>query len=183
MWKPSRRWRWLAAGLATHFRSGTAAALFLLGAFAVAATCGPALLGRAEGGEPAIAGFGSVRPVRAAGLGLAMLSLAGAPPLAGFFGELAVGAALAQSGNFVLLGLGLLGSVMSAAAVVGTLRVLYIQSPLDEARRGAAAALPAVTGLSTAGAVAFCVVIAAYGVFGNPILGLADQGAEALGLR
>src|SRR5207244_3650131 len=38
---------WVAAGLATHFRSGTAASLFLLGAFAVAATCGPARLGRA----------------------------------------------------------------------------------------------------------------------------------------
>src|SRR5256885_1508260 len=107
---------WVAAGLATHFRSGTAASLFLLGAFAVAATCGPALLGRAEGGEPAIAGFGSVRPVRAAGLALAMLSLAGAPPLAGFFGELAVAASLAQSGNFALLGVGLLGSVISVAA-------------------------------------------------------------------
>jgi NADH-quinone oxidoreductase subunit N len=174
---------WVAAGLATHFRSGMAASVFLLGAFAVAATCGPALLGRAEGGEPAIAGFGSVRPVRAAGLALAMLSLAGAPPLAGFFGQLAVAAALAQSGNFVLLGLGLLGSVMSLVAAVGTLRVLYIQSPLEESRRGAAAALPAVTALSTAGAVAFCVVIAAYGAFSYPILGLADQGAEALGLR
>ena len=92
-------------------------------------------------------------------------------------------AALAQSGNFVLLGLGLLGSVMSLVAAVGTLRVLYIQSPLEESRRGAAAALPAVTALSTAGAVAFCVVIAAYGAFSYPILGLADQGAEALGLR
>src|SRR5207245_2051775 len=87
---------WVAAGLATHFRSGMAASVFLLGAFAVAATCAPALLGRAE---------------------------------------------------------------------------------------GAAAALPAVTALSTAGAVAFCVVIAAYGAFSYPILGLADQGAEALGLR
>jgi NADH-quinone oxidoreductase subunit N len=121
--------------------------------------------------------------VRAAGLALAMLSLAGAPPLAGFFGELAVATALAQSGNFVLLGIGLVGSLMSIAATVGTLRVLYIQSPLEESRRGAAAALPVVTALSTAGAVAFCVVIAAYGVLGNPILGLADQGAEALGLR
>jgi len=94
-----------------------------------------------------------------------------------------VAAALAQSGNFVLLGMGLLGSVMSIAAAVATLRVLYIQSPLEEARRGAAAALPAVTVLSTAGAVAFSAVIALYGIFGNPILGLADQGAEALGLR
>src|SRR5207302_9653962 len=49
---------WVAAGLATHYRSGIGGSLFLLGAFAVAATCGPALLGRAEGGEPAIAGLG-----------------------------------------------------------------------------------------------------------------------------
>jgi len=174
---------WVAAGLATHYRSGIGGSLFLLGAFAVAATCGPALLGRAEGGEPAIAGLGALRPVRSAGFALAILSLAGAPPMAGFFGELSVAAALAQSGNFVLLGLGLLGSVLSIAAAVGTLRVLYIQSPLEEARRGAAAALPAVTGLSSLGAAAFCVVLAAYVVFGYPIMGLADQGAKALGLR
>ena len=43
--------------------------------------------------------------------------------------------------------------------------------------------LPAVTGLSSLGAAAFCVVLAAYVVFGYPIMGLADQGAKALGLR
>jgi NADH-quinone oxidoreductase subunit N len=174
---------WVAAGLSTHYRSGVAASLFLLAAFGVAATCGPALLGRAEAGETAIAGLGAVRPVRAAGLALAVLSLAGVPPLAGFFGQLAVAAALAQSGSFILLGLGLLGSVLSAAAAIGTLRVLYIQSPIEDSRRGAAAALPGVTLFSTAGAVAFCLLIAGYGLLGNPILGLADQGAEALGLR
>lgn len=174
---------WIAAGLSTHFRAGIAGSLFLLGAFAVAATCGPAVLGRAEGGEPAIHGFGAVRPVRAAGLALAMLSLAGAPPLAGFFGELAVASALAQSGNYALIGLGALGSILGVAAVLGTLRVVFIQSPIEESRRGAAAALPAVTAFSTAGAVALCVVVAAYGVFGYPIMGLANQGAEALGLR
>ena len=174
---------WLAAGVATHFRSGFGAALFLLGAFALAATCGPALLGRAEGGEPAIAGLGASRPLRAAGFGLALLSLAGVPPLPGFFGELSVAAALAQSGNFVLLGLGLLGALMCVAAAAGSLRVLYIQSPLEESRRGAAAALPGMTALSSFGAVAFGLVLAAYVVFGFPIMGLADQGAEALGLR
>jgi NADH-quinone oxidoreductase subunit N len=112
-----------------------------------------------------------------------VLSLAGVPPLGGFFGELAVAAALAESGNFVLLGLALAGAVMSAVAAIAILRVLYIQSPIEEARRGAAAALPAVNLFSTAGAVVFCVLIAGYGLLGNPILGLADQGAEALGLR
>jgi NADH-quinone oxidoreductase subunit N len=174
---------WLAAGVATHFRSGIGASLFLLGAFALAATCGPALLGRAEGGEPTIAGMGVVRPLRAAGVALALLSLAGVPPLPGFFGEISVAAALAQSGSFVLLGLGLLSAILCISAAVATLRVLYIQSPLEESRRGLTAALPGMTALSSFGAVAFGVVLAAYVVFGFPIMGLADQGAEALGLR
>jgi len=172
---------WVAAGLVTHYRSGLAGSLFLLGAFAVAATCGPAVMGRAEGGEHALAGIGVRTPARAAGLSMAMLSLAGAPPLAGFFGEFTVAAALAQTGHFALLALGVLGTALSLAAVAGTMRVIYIQSPLDEARR--TTRLPVLTGLSSFGVVAFCVVIAVYGLFSSPILGLADQGAEALGLR
>ena len=140
-------------------------------------------MGRADGGEPAIFGLGVVRPLRALGVSLALLSLAGVPPMPGFFGELSVAAAMAQSHNFVLLGIGLLGSVLCAAAAVGTLRVLYIQSPPEESRRGTAAALPAITALSSFGAIAFARVLAAYVVFAFPIMGLADQGAEALGLR
>lgn len=174
---------WVAAGLVSHQRAGLAASLFLLGAFGVAAACGPALLGQAEGGEVAVAGLGAVRPARAAGLALAMLSLAGAPPLAGFFGQMAVAVSLAQSGQWGLLALGAVGSILSVAAVIGTLRVLYIQNPLEEARRAAALALPAATAFSTGAAIVFCLLIAVYGIFGNPILGLADQGAEALGLR
>ncbi|MHB8611022.1 MAG: proton-conducting transporter transmembrane domain-containing protein [Candidatus Dormibacteraceae bacterium] len=172
---------WVAAGLVTHYRSGLASSLFLLGAFAVAATCGPAMMGRAEGGELALAGMGILRPARAAGLALAMLSLTGAPPLAGFFGEFAVAAALAQSGHFGLLALGILGSMLGLAGIAGTLRMMYVQSPPDEARR--TTRLPVVSGLSSIGAVAFCIVIAVYGILSSPILGLANQGAEALGLR
>jgi NADH-quinone oxidoreductase subunit N len=174
---------WVLAGIATHYRSGLGASLFLLGAFAVAGTCGPAVLGRGEGPEQAMVGLGSLRPARAAGLALAMLSLAGAPPLAGFFGELSVAAALAQAGQFVVLAVGLAGWVMSVSAAVATLRLMYLQSPLEEARRGPSATLPSLTALSSAGALVLCFVIAAYGLLGNPISGLADQGAQALGLR
>jgi NADH-quinone oxidoreductase subunit N len=172
---------WVAAGLVTHYRAGVAGSVFLLGAFVVAATCGPAVMGRAEGGAMSWAGMGALRPGRAAGVALAVLSLAGVPPLAGFFGEFTVAAALAQSGHFALLPMGLLGSVLSLAAAAATLRLIYVHSPLEEARRGSA--LPVLTRLSSAGAVALCVVIAVYGIFSSPILGLADQGAEALGLR
>ena len=175
---------WVVAGLATHFLSGLGGALFLVGAFAVAATCGPAILGGAEGGEASLAGLGAVRPARALGIALVFLSLAGAPPLAGFFGEFAVAAALAQGGHFGLLAVGLLGSVFSVVAAIGTLRVLYLQSPPEaDGRRASGTALPTWTFVSSAGAVVICVLMLAYGAFANPILGLAYQGAEALGLR
>ena len=174
---------WVAAGLATHYRSGLGGSLFLVGAFTLAATCGPAVLGAVEGGEHSLAGMGVLRPARALGVSMVFLSLAGAPPLAGFFGEFAVAAALAQGGHFGLLALGLFGSALSVVAALGTLRVIYLQSPPEEGRRAAGFALPAWTFVSSAGAVVVCVAIVAYGAFANPILGLAYQGAEALGLR
>jgi len=95
----------------------------------------------------------------------------------------AVAAALAQGGHFGLLALGLLGSVLSVVAALSTLRVLYLQSPPEEGRRAVGFALPPLTFASSAGAVAVCIVIVAFGAFANPILSLAYQGAEALGLR
>ncbi|HEY2599452.1 MAG TPA: proton-conducting transporter membrane subunit [Candidatus Dormibacteraeota bacterium] len=174
---------WVAAGLATHYRSGIGGSLFLTGAFVAAATCGPVVLGGAEAGEASLAGMGALRPARALGIAMVFLSLAGAPPLAGFFGEFAVAAALAQGGHFGVLALGLLGSLLSVVAALGTLRVLYLQSPPEDGRRAVGFALPAWTLVSSAGAITVCVVMVAFGVLANPILGLAYQGAEALGLR
>ena len=67
------------------------------------------------------------------------------------------------------------------AAIFNDALPLTISEPVPACR--AMTALPAVTGLSSFGAAAFCVVLAAYVVFAYPIMGLADQGAKALGLR
>jgi len=173
---------WVIAGLATQFRGGIGATIFLLGALVVAATAAPAAAGAAGISELEVSGLGTLRPARAAALTLAMLSLAGAPPMAGFFGEFTIGAALARTGHLELLAVGLLGSLLSLVAAIGTVRVLYLQNPPDEGRRGLVA-LPVWTRLSAFGAIALCVVIAGYGLFANPISSLADQGAAALGLR
>ncbi len=173
---------WVLAGLSTHYRGGIGSAVFLLGAFVVAATAAPVAVGAAGLAEPALAGLATLRPHRAAALTLALLSLAGVPPLAGFFGEFAIGAALAKSGHFELLAIGLLGALLSVIAALGTLRVMYLQNPLDEARRGGVA-LPVWTRLSAGAAIGLCVVIAAYGLMASPILALADQSAKGLGLR
>ncbi len=172
---------WILAGVSTHYRGGTASAVFLLGVFVLAATTAPAVVGAHGISELALTGMGTLRPHRAAALTIAMLSLAGVPPLGGFFGEFAVGAALARSGQFELLAVGLVGSILSLVAAVGTIRSLYLQSPLEESRRGMP--LPAWTRFSAAGAVAMCGVLAGYGLLANPILGLADQGARGLGLK
>ena len=173
---------WVLAGLSTHSRAGLGAAVFMLGALVIAATAGPAVMGAGGAAEAGVVGMSTSRPHRAAALALCLLSLAGVPPLAGFFGEFAVASAVAQTGHFELVSAGLLGGVMAVAAAIGTIRVLFLFSPLEEGRR-TGFALPVWTRFSAGAAVVLGVVIAAYSVFANPIISLAFQGAEGLGLR
>jgi len=173
---------WVLAGLSTHYQPGLGAAVFLLGALVVAATAGPAVMGALGAAEATMAGLGALRPHRAAALSLCLLSLAGVPPLAGFFGQFTVATAIAGSGHFELLAAGLLGSVLSVIAALGTIRVLYLYNPLEESRR-AGIVLPVWSRFSAGAAVVLALLIPAYSLFANPILALAYQSAEGLGLR
>jgi len=167
---------WLVAGVAIHQRVGTAGALLLLAALALAATCTPILLADLEAGT--IAGLGRGEPGRAAGLALALLSLAGVPPLAGFFGVFMVAAGLLGAGLGWLLGLGLLGSVLALIAATRAISPFYLEGPVEEQRRGGRGPADWSAGATVAG-----VLLLALGLFAYPVSTLAFQGAEALGLR
>jgi NADH:ubiquinone oxidoreductase subunit 2 (subunit N) len=167
---------WLAAGLAVHDRRGSAAALLVLGALLLAAAAAPALAAD-DAGDVRLAGLRRAQPVRAVGLTILLLSLAGVPPLAGFVGELAVAAELIRSSTAWVLAVGLLGSLLALVGVVRVIREMYLE-PGPEPSRGARA--PARRWSPAPLAPALLVLL--YTLLANPISGLALQGAAALKL-
>jgi len=171
---------WVAAAVATHERGGLGAGLFLLGAAVLGAVVLPTLLGDLEL-EAALAGLGGRSPARAAALTVAAVSLAGAPPLAGFFGVFLVAASLAGAGLYWVITLALLGSILAA---VGAVRIGYAAFLLEEedirapARAPSTRLLPAT--FASGAAALLTLVLIGYGLLANPISGLAAQGAAAL---
>jgi NADH-quinone oxidoreductase subunit N len=145
----------------------------------VAAAAAPVVLGVVveRPGLAALAGLGIRQPWRAVGLAMALLSLAGVPPLAGFFGEFAVAAELSRMGYLWLVALGILGGLLSAAAVIRALRPMFILAPPEEARR-----LP-FTLVSLGGSAAAGLACVLYGLMSLPISTLAFQAVKALGSR
>lgn len=171
---------WFLAALSSHQRGGVGAGLYLLAALAAAAAAGPQLIAAAEAGG--LPGLSARQPWRAAALVCSLLSLAGVPPLAGFFAEFSVGAGLSRSGGFWVLTVGLGAGILGLAAVVRAVRRLFLDAAADDVRRpaGAGAATP---WLAVVGAWAAALVVAGWGLLANPGLDLAVQGAAALGLR
>ena len=165
---------WLVAALAAPDRFGLAAALFLLGGYLIASAGAPLALGEVPHG---LAGLAERGVGRAAGFSLALLSLAGVPPLAGFFGVIAVASELARFGLFWLILVGVFSLAVVAQATVRDLRLIYLTSPGE--------AVPRLhhAWLAFGGALAVGVLVVAYGLLANPISGLALQGAAAVGLR
>ena len=72
-------------------------------------------------------GLGAHRPVLAAALGFLLLSLAGIPPLAGFFGKYVVFASAVQSGYYGLVVLGALTSAASLYYYLKPIQAMYFK--------------------------------------------------------
>ncbi len=123
-------------GLAAGTQQGVSGLLFYmaiyvpmtLGAFAV-------ILAMRQKGEMVeeisdLAGLAKSQPWLAHIFAAILFSMAGIPPLAGFFGKWMVFAAAVNSGMFVLAVLGVLTSVVSAYYYVRIVKVMYFDEPV-----------------------------------------------------
>ena len=132
--------------------------------------------GKAVEGIQDLAGLGKSNPGVAFALVIMMFSMAGIPPLAGFFAKLYVfKAVIAQgtTGFIVLAVIGVLSSVVSAYYYLRVIRVMYFEEPKIAFDKPAGAAIPSILAVSTLFIVFFWILPA-------PLTGAAQAAAASL---
>ncbi|UCE26311.1 MAG: NADH-quinone oxidoreductase subunit N [Candidatus Coatesbacteria bacterium] len=138
-----------------------------IGAFGLAS-----IVGHITGGYELsdYSGLGRRRPILAALLAVFLLSLAGIPPLAGFFAKFYVLAAIIQTGHYTLAVIAILMSVVGLFLYARVLKAMYFDRPEE--------AVPEVRRLSWAGAVAMVLCFVgtlAPGVYPQPLVAWAKE--------
>ena len=121
-----------------------------------------------------LAGLSSRRPLLAAALAIFMFSLAGIPPLAGFFGKYFVFLAAVKAGLVWLAVAGLLASVVAAYYYLRIVKLAYFDQPAEPFDVPAAPGLRLVTGLAAVAVVGFVVLP-------GPLFEAAGRAAASLG--
>jgi NADH-quinone oxidoreductase subunit N len=123
-------------GLAAGGASGASAVLFYMAVYVVmtlgAFLC--VLWMRDENGEPietlaSLSGLSQTRPAFAAAFAIFMFSLAGVPPLFGFWPKLVVFNAAIQAGLVPLAVAGILGAVVGAYYYLKVVKIMYLDEP------------------------------------------------------
>jgi NADH-quinone oxidoreductase subunit N len=82
-----------------------------------------------------LAGLSKSNPLMAAALAIFMFSMAGIPPLAGFFGKLYVFQAALEAGLVVLAVIGVLTSVVGCYYYIRLIKIMYFDDAEDELDR------------------------------------------------
>jgi len=129
--------------------------------------------GRAVEGISDLAGLSKTHPVMAVLLLLFMFSMAGIPPLAGFFGKWFVFLAAIDAGLYVLAVIGVVASVVSAFYYIRIVRIMYFDQPVEPLDRAVPRDLRAV--MYVAGAVTLLFFLAP-----GPVVDMADAAALSL---
>jgi NADH-quinone oxidoreductase subunit N len=125
-------------GLACANQAGAAAMLVYLAIYVAMSVAGfvAVLMLRAEDGTPvesiaAMAGLSKTRPALALALAAVMFSLAGIPPLFGFWGKFLVFQAAVQANLLSLAAIGIAASVIGAFYYIKVVKVMYFDEAAD----------------------------------------------------
>jgi len=129
--------------------------------------------GRAMEGINDLAGLSRTHPMMAAALAIFMFSMAGVPPMAGFWGKLYVFMAAIESGYIALSVIGVLTSVVSAYYYLRIIKVMYFDEPAEGLDRGVSGGLGVIMGINAVLIVVFTLVPA-------PLVSSAGTAAAAL---
>lgn len=172
----------IVIGLLSGKELGAAGTLFYLFVYALMNTAAFAVIiavERLEGPQgqtlDGMAGLASRHPALAVMMALALLSLSGFPPLAGFWAKLHVFSAAVQAGYTWLVVVAVLASAVALAFYLRVVAAMLLRAPLqDGGERGPICpALVAGLGLS-------CASLVLLGVWPAPLLNLARAAVTAL---
>lgn len=120
-----------------------------------------------------LAGLSTTSPKMALALTVFMFSLAGIPPLAGFFGKLYIFMAAIEAQLYTLAILGVIASVVGAYYYVRIVKIMYFDAAAEPFDRPAGRSLGLVM-------TAAAVLIVAFIVFPDPVVDSASAAAAAL---
>ncbi len=129
--------------------------------------------GRMVEGIDDLRGLSRTHPMMAAAMAIFMFSMAGIPPLAGFFGKLYVFLAAIEAELYVLAVIGVLTSVVGAFYYLRIIKLMYFDEPVEAFDRPFGREMNLVMGVAGA-------LILLFFVFPSPILEGAEIAAAAL---
>jgi NADH-quinone oxidoreductase subunit N len=128
-------------GLATATQAGASAMLVYLAIYVAMSVAGfvVILLLRDENGDAVeaisdLAGLSKTRPWLALSLATVMFSLAGIPPLFGFWGKFVVFQAAVQADLIILAAIGIAASVIGAFYYLKVVKVMYFDEAVDKVK-------------------------------------------------
>jgi NADH-quinone oxidoreductase subunit N len=177
---------YMLMGIAAVNALGAGAVLFYLGQYAFTVLCAflaIVAVTNATGSDeiPSFSGLGRRSPILGLALFLSMMSLAGIPPLSGFFGKFQLFAAVIERARtdwhyYVLAGTGAVAVVISLYFYLGVGRAIYLQEAED--------ASPIPVSRPMRAALYVCMVaMIGLGIFQRPLVDAAIKAANVFGLR
>ena len=120
-----------------------------------------------------LAGLARNHPLMAAGMGIFMFSMAGIPPLAGFFGKFYIFLAAINEGLYLLAIVGVLTSVVGAYYYLRIVKIMYFDEPADAFDRTAGREIAVITTFAAGFTLLFFIVP-------SPIVNAATKAAASL---